>query len=129
MTGDWSRPPSWVKSARACRCRRRPCTGLNHVGLHETLETKAYKPEDQCVRHFKDGQPLAWINRGQRLIEQYGERYYLIHRADLHDALSAGVRAQPRGSILLSKRCRSCSRARPMCRSVSTMERSTVSIC
>ena len=80
--------------------------GLNHVGLGKTLETKAYKPEDQCVRHFKDGRPLAWINRGQRLIEQYGERYYLIHRADLHDALSAAVRAQPRGSILLSKRCR-----------------------
>jgi salicylate hydroxylase len=79
---------------------------LNYVGLRDTLETKAYKPEDQCVRHFKDGEPLAWINRGQSLIEQYGERYYLIHRADLHDALGAAVRAQPRGSILLSRRCR-----------------------
>jgi salicylate hydroxylase len=71
------------------------------------LETKAYKPEDQCVRHFKDGEPLAWINRGQSLIEQYGERYYLIHRADLHDGTQcARCAPEPRGSILLSKRCR-----------------------
>ena len=79
--------------------------GLNSLGLHGVLEAKAYKPEDQCVRHFRDARPLVWINRGQSLVEKYGERYYLIHRADLHDALSAAVRAQG-GTVLLSKRCR-----------------------
>jgi salicylate hydroxylase len=80
--------------------------GLNHLGLHETLEARAYKPEDQCVRHYKDARPLVWINRGRSLIEKYGERYYLIHRADLHDALSAAVRAQSGAEIHLNKRCR-----------------------
>ncbi|NBX40214.1 MAG: FAD-dependent oxidoreductase, partial [Gammaproteobacteria bacterium] len=28
---------------------------LNDLGLHGTLESKAYKPEDQCVRHWRDG--------------------------------------------------------------------------
>lgn len=80
--------------------------GLNWLGLHDVLEQKAYKPEDQCVRHFKDARPLVWINRGQALIEKYGERYYLIHRADLHDALAAAVRAEACVQLHLNKRCR-----------------------
>ena len=63
--------------------------GLNALGLRDTLQTKAYHPEDQCVRHYQTAQPMIWINRGKSLLEKYGERYYLIHRADLHDALAA----------------------------------------
>ncbi|NCA11591.1 hypothetical protein EBR56_07245, partial [bacterium] len=44
---------------------------LNDLGLHGTLESKAYKPEDQCVRHWRDGRPLAWVNRGQALFDKY----------------------------------------------------------
>jgi salicylate hydroxylase len=80
---------------------------LNHLGLHDTLQHKAYHPEDQCVRHWADGRPLSWINRGQKLLEQYGERYYLIHRADLHDALASAVRAQDAEAIHLGKTCES----------------------
>jgi salicylate hydroxylase len=79
---------------------------LNYLGLHQTLEDRAYKPEDQCVRHYLDASPLVWINRGKSLLEKYGERYYLMHRADLHDALSAAVRANDPASIQLNKRCR-----------------------
>lgn len=78
---------------------------LNWLGLHQMLEDKAYKPEDQCIRHFKDAHPIAWINRGKSLIEKYGERYYLIHRADLHDALATAVRAADAQAIEVSKRC------------------------
>lgn len=76
---------------------------LNSLGLHQTLEEKAYKPEDQCVRHYQDGRPLSWINRGKSLIEKYGERYYLIHRADLHDALAAAVRSAASDAIEVSR--------------------------
>ena len=78
---------------------------LNHLGLADTLQRKAYHPEDQCVRHYKDGRPLSWINRGRSLIEKYGERYYLMHRADLHDALASAVRANDAAAIELDKRC------------------------
>ncbi|MFM7799366.1 MAG: FAD-dependent oxidoreductase, partial [Planctomycetota bacterium] len=27
---------------------------LNHLGLHDMLESKAHHPEDQCVRHWRD---------------------------------------------------------------------------
>jgi salicylate hydroxylase len=77
---------------------------LNHLGLHEVLEAKAYKPEDQCVRHYQDARPLVWINRGRELIERYGERYYLIHRADLHDGLAAAVRRNDPEAIRLGVR-------------------------
>lgn len=79
---------------------------LNYLGLAETLRSKSYHPEDQCVRHYRDGRPLNWINRGRALLEKYGERYYLIHRADLHDALAAAVRANDPAAIELNRRCR-----------------------
>lgn len=79
--------------------------GLNALGLRETLQTKAYQPEDQCVRHYQTAQPMVWINRGRSLVEKYGERYYLIHRADLHDALAAQVRALAPDAIRLSRKC------------------------
>jgi salicylate hydroxylase len=78
---------------------------LNSLGLHQTLEDKAYKPEDQCIRHYKDARPLSWVNRGQSLLQKYGERYYLIHRADLHDALASAVRAIDPLAVSLNKRC------------------------
>ena len=78
---------------------------LNWLGLHQMLENKAYKPEDQCVRHYQDARALSWINRGQALIDKYGERYYLIHRADLHDALATAVHAASADSIELNRRC------------------------
>lgn len=80
---------------------------LNHLGLHEALLEKAYRPEDQCVRHYKDARPLVWINRGEKLLERFGERYYLIHRADLHDALASAVRANDPAAIVLSSHCNS----------------------
>lgn len=79
---------------------------LNFLGLTEALRTKSYHPEDQCVRHYQDGRPLNWINRGRTLIEKYGERYHLIHRADLHDSLAAAVRANDSNAIELNQRCR-----------------------
>jgi salicylate hydroxylase len=79
--------------------------GLNSLGLRETLESKAYHPEDQCIRHYQTAKPMVWINRGKDLLEKYGARYYLIHRADLHDALAAQVRALSPDAIVLNKKC------------------------
>ena len=77
---------------------------LNHLGLHDVLESKAFHPEGQSVRHWQDGRLLSQLNRGRDLIERYGERYYLIHRADLHDALAAAVRAIDPQAIQLGRR-------------------------
>jgi salicylate hydroxylase len=72
---------------------------LNHLGLKSVLDATTCRPEVECIRHFKDATPLVWINRGQLLVEQYGERYYTIHRADLHDGLKSAVRANDTNCI------------------------------
>jgi salicylate hydroxylase len=78
---------------------------LRWLGLGPALDSHAYLPEDQAVRHYRDGHALQWTNRGRALLEKYGERYYLIHRADLHDALAAAVRGNDPGAIRLGRRC------------------------
>jgi salicylate hydroxylase len=78
---------------------------LRYLGLGPALDAAAYLPEDQAVRHYQDGRALQWTNRGHSLLEKYGERYYLIHRADLHDALASAVRAKDRQAIQLERRC------------------------
>ena len=78
---------------------------LRYLGLGAALDAASYLPEDQAVRHYQDGRALQWTNRGHKLLEKYGERYYLIHRADLHDALAAAVRASDPDAIRLGQRC------------------------
>jgi salicylate hydroxylase len=78
---------------------------LNHLGLHQMLVDEAYAPEDQFIRHYQDGRPLLKANRGRALLEKYGERYYVIHRADLHDALARAVRQHDARAIRLDARC------------------------
>lgn len=78
--------------------------GLNSLGLHWILEKHGYTPEDQAVRHYQDARPLQWVNRGRALIEKYGERYYLLHRADLHDSLAAALREIAPDAIQLDRR-------------------------
>jgi len=82
---------------------------INYLGLRQTLLDMSYQPGDQCVRHYQDARPLSWTNRGQSLQEKYGERYYLIHRADLHDALVSAVLANDAEAIVLNARCQSIS--------------------
>jgi salicylate hydroxylase len=67
--------------------------------------SSAYVPEDQFVRHFSDGRQLMLANRGRKLLEKYGERYYLIHRADLHEMLAQAIRTLDPDAIVLNKRC------------------------
>ncbi len=68
--------------------------GLRSIGLGAVLDEHAYAPDDQFIRSGEDGRVLMLTNRGRTLMERFGERYYLIHRADLHDALAAAVRAR-----------------------------------
>lgn len=78
---------------------------LRYLGLGPALDAASYLPEDQAVRHYQDGRALQWTNRGRTLLEKYGERYYLIHRADLHGALADAVQANDPGAIQLDRRC------------------------
>ncbi|MGD9598743.1 MAG: FAD-dependent oxidoreductase [Steroidobacteraceae bacterium] len=82
---------------------------LRYLGLGARLDAIAYLPEDQAVRHYQDGRALQWTNRGQTLLEKYGERYYLVHRADLHGAIADAVRANDPDAIRLGRHLASLS--------------------
>jgi 2-polyprenyl-6-methoxyphenol hydroxylase-like FAD-dependent oxidoreductase/DNA-binding IclR family transcriptional regulator len=78
--------------------------GLRHLGLGRVLDDLAFRPENQFARHYTDGQLLMLSNRGSALMQRFGERYYLIHRADLHEGLAAAVRANDERAIVLDHR-------------------------
>lgn len=78
--------------------------GLRSLGLGPVLDEHAYAPEDQFIRAGDDGRVLMLTNRGRRLFDRYGERYYLIHRADLHEGLAAAVRVNDPEAIRLDRR-------------------------
>lgn len=65
--------------------------GLKSLGVFDEFRARAYAPDYQAVRHYKSGRMLAHVPRGERLEQEYGERYYVIHRADLHAVLSTAV--------------------------------------
>ncbi|HPF27666.1 MAG TPA: FAD-dependent monooxygenase [Steroidobacteraceae bacterium] len=78
--------------------------GLRSLGVMDAFGAKAYAPDYQCVRHFQSGRVLADVPRGDRLTTAYGERYYVVHRADLHGLLADAVRANDPAAIVLDHR-------------------------
>ncbi len=76
--------------------------GLRALGVAEEFREFAYAPDYQLVRHFQTARVLATVSRGERLAETYGERYYTIHRADLHQVLARAVIANDPDSIITS---------------------------
>jgi len=78
--------------------------GLRSIGLGAVLDEHAYAPDDQFIRSGEDGRVLMLTNRGRTLMERFGERYYLIHRADLHQGLAEAVAANDPEAIRLDKR-------------------------
>lgn len=78
--------------------------GLKALGVLDEFRALAYAPEYQLVRHYKTARVLAVATRGDRLEESYGERYYTIHRADLHRVLADAVRARDPDAIVTGHR-------------------------
>jgi salicylate hydroxylase len=78
--------------------------GLQSLGVMDAFQRVAYAPDYQLVRHYQNGRILAQVPRGDRLAEQYGERYYVVHRADLHTLLAKAVLANDPQSIKTNHR-------------------------
>ena len=74
--------------------------GLRALGVIDEFRDLAYAPDYQLVRHYKTARALANVTRGDRLAETYGERYYTIHRADLHGVLARAVLANDPDAIV-----------------------------
>ena len=78
--------------------------GLKSLGVFDEFREVAYAPDEQAVRHYRTGRVLATVPRGLRLEETYGERYYVVHRADLHRVLADAVLANDPAAIVTGHR-------------------------
>jgi salicylate hydroxylase len=78
--------------------------GLHALGVFDAFRDHAYAPDYQVVRHYQSGRVLAQVPRGERLEETYGERYYVIHRADLQRVLAEAVLANDPDAIVTGHR-------------------------
>ncbi len=78
--------------------------GLAALGVFDEFRKVAYAPDYQVVRHYKTARILATVPRGEALEEKYGERYYVVHRADLHRVLANAVLAADRDAIVTGRR-------------------------
>jgi salicylate hydroxylase len=64
--------------------------GLDFIGIMEEAASVAVEPTKQRIQHWQDGRTLVPFDRsGQRA--KYGAPYITVHRADLHDVLSAAA--------------------------------------
>jgi salicylate hydroxylase len=72
---------------------------LNHLLGEAELARVARTPAAGAIKHYRTGDILVETNRGDRMREQYGAPYSQAHRADLHGALVAAVRALEPGCI------------------------------
>lgn len=75
---------------------------LEFVGLGPFMAETADKPSGGALVHYRTGEALHKTQRDGSFREQFGAEYYQIHRADLHDALVAAVRANDEDAIVLS---------------------------
>ena len=76
--------------------------GLESIGLGPRLAQLATRPERQAVLHYRTGEVLVDLPRGDLPKKQYGADYYQIHRADLHTLLADAVRSHDPNAIKLS---------------------------
>jgi salicylate hydroxylase len=77
---------------------------LEAIGLAGVLARDGMQPTLGGVTHWRTGELLVSIMRGNEMRERYGAPYYQIHRADLHAALAAGVLQADPDAIALGHR-------------------------
>ena len=74
---------------------------LEYVGLGPFMAEHGDTPSTGALIHYKTGETLTHTQSGGSFKERFGAEYYQIHRADLHNALAAAVRANDSDAIIL----------------------------
>lgn len=74
---------------------------LSRLGLRERLAPLAYTPPSLANREWDTGELTFSLPMGAQAEETYGAPYYLLHRGDLHEALTTLV---PEETLRLGRR-------------------------
>ena len=74
---------------------------LSDIGLRHAIDAVAVRSQSFHVLTYETGEPIAEFPLGETASKHYGDIFYQLHRADLLDALSAGL---PDGILRLGAR-------------------------
>lgn len=66
--------------------------GLDFIGVCEAVATAGVEPTLQRIQHWQDGRTLVTMDRTTQRAK-YGAPYVTVHRADMHEVLTAAARA------------------------------------
>ena len=76
---------------------------LDFLGLVRAITATSNLTSELEIRHYRTGEVLQRRPSGDFYQAKYGAGYFQVHRADLHDALSAAVLANDRTCIHLDQ--------------------------
>ncbi len=61
--------------------------GLMYLGLEKQMKEVGMAHAQQGVRHFETGEMIVPLERGEKMLEEYGAYQLQAHRADVHNVL------------------------------------------
>ena len=76
---------------------------LNFLGVGHAIIATSNPTSELEIRHYRTGEVLQRRPSGDFYQAKYGAGYFQVHRADLHDALSAAVLANDPNCIYLDR--------------------------
>src|ERR1700704_6842059 len=77
---------------------------LYALGLDQALEKVQVLPVRRELRHWSTGETWNWFELGETSAKRYGTPHLMLHRGDLHSALTDAVERLKPNAISLSKR-------------------------
>ena len=78
---------------------------LYALGLKQALAAVQVMPTARELRHWRTGETWNWFELGVTSARRFGTPHLMLHRGDLHAALTKAVKALKPNAVALSKTC------------------------
>ena len=78
---------------------------LYALGLEHALAQVQVMPTARELRHWRTAETWNWFELGETSARRFGTPHLMLHRSDLHAALSSAVKALKPDAIALDKAC------------------------
>jgi salicylate hydroxylase len=78
---------------------------LYALGLEGALADVRVLPVSRELRHWSTGETWTWFELGESSAKRFGTPHLMLHRGDLHAALTNAVRTLKADAIALNKKC------------------------
>ncbi|HET6500825.1 MAG TPA: FAD-dependent monooxygenase [Amycolatopsis sp.] len=76
---------------------------LDRLGVLDAVTRTAFFPRRLILRDAVTGEPITALDTGKSFVDRFGHRYFVAHRADLHQAILAACKESGRVELSPSK--------------------------